>query len=341
MAKKKFLVMIIILSIIALAAIAVAVFVVFKYVINEPERPANNPVDTASITQNANLSNWGFACDIDGDMYYSDHKTGIYIATEAGDELFVEGRYSDLCDLGDNLICVEYVEYYLKQDEKTIYAAQLAMIDLASGKKKILFNPPNKEDQLILLHKVNNKVYFSLSADMLYTVDQFGKVAYTGIRNVKKVTNSGIYTDKYSEKGLRLLSFENEEIRTYDSLDKYEVGVNFETDRYISLQLTVDDGSTWDFVQMDVNTGNFKSLPYQKEYGILRCINYYDGQLYMTFYNEGKCYVCKTSETGSRLTLLTAFNSTGMWPDYISIADGRIYVSSPFSDNEPKIMTLP
>lgn len=339
MGKKKFSGMAIILSIVALVAIAAAVFVVFKFVINDPKGPANEPVDAASVTQNANLTNWGFACEIDGEMYYSDHETGIYVSRESGDELFIEGRYSDLCDLGGKLVCTEY---YMKQYDETssTECMQLAMIDLESREKKIVFDTPNDEDTLILLHRANDVVYFSLSEDMLYTVDQSGEVTYTGVSHVKKVTNSGIYTNKYSEKGLRLSSFENKEIRTYDSLDTYKVEVNFETEEYIYLKLTQDDGTTWDFVRMDVDTDEFTSLPYQNEYGTMRSMNYLDGQLYMTFYDEGKCYVCKASETGSQLTLITTLDSTSEWLNLISIAADKMYISFPYSDTGSKLVAL-
>lgn len=126
MEKKKFPGMAIILSIVALAAIAVAIFVIFKFVINDPESPVDAPVNAASITQNANLTNWGFACEIDGEMYYSDHKTGIYVAKESGEELYLEGRYSDLCDLGDKLFCVEY--FYKQTDDNNIIGAITGII---------------------------------------------------------------------------------------------------------------------------------------------------------------------------------------------------------------------
>lgn len=333
MEKKKFPGMAIILSIVALSAVVAAVFVIFKFVINDPESPVDTPVDAASITQNANLTNWGFACEIGGEMYYSDHKTGIYISKESGDELYIEGRYSDLCDLGDKLFCVEY--FYKQTDDNSSYEClRLVMIDMNTRNSKIVFNTPTDSGTIYLLHRANNRIYFALDEDQLYTVDQNGNVEYTGISHVKKVTSSGIYTNRYPESGFRLVSFDNKELKVFDALDAYNVELSLEVNGYLYLRLTQDGGETVDFIRLDMETGNYTLLPYQKEYGTLRSMNYYDDVIYMTFYKDEKCYICKTALDSDELTLITTLDSPSVWLNLISIADDKLYVAFPYSDAE-------
>lgn len=357
MGKNKYLGLTIAMSVIALVAVLATVFVAFEFVFTKSLSSEFNffnfkpaPKEVATVTENANMTNWAIACEKDSIVYYSDGKTGIYMSPEETeeadesaefeDELLAEGIYSDLCTLGKSLFCVELYSY----TEGNQYL-RLVKIDLHDGESTVVFDSADTDEEIgymTITHKIDDKIYFLVNKQ-LYTTTGRGKVKNVELDGVKKVTNSGIYVSVSDGKGLRLLSFKKDELQTFDSLSDYIVEVKLELDGYLYLALSQDEESNKvEFVKLDMLQGTYTSLPYQKAYGTLDNLNYYDGQIYMTFYKRKKCYVCKIDATSDsrRVTHVKTVNSPVEKGNTISIAGDTIFVY-PITTDKPITIPLP
>jgi len=361
MGKNKYLGLTIAMSVIALVAVLATVFVAFEFVFTKSLSSEFNlfnfkpaPKEVATVTENANMTNWATACETDDFVYYSDGKTGIYASLkqteetedaekteDAEDELLIEGVFSDLCTLGKNLFCVEL---YTHNEEN--YYLRLVRVDTSDGESKVIFDSGDTDEEIgymTITHKIDDKIYFLVNKQ-LYTTTGRGKVKNVELDGVKKVTNSGIYVSVSDGKGLRLLSFKKDELQTFDILSDYIVEVKLELDGYLYLALSQEEESNKvEFVKLDMSQGTYTSLPYQKAYGTLDNLNYYDGQIYMTFYKRKKCYVCKIDATSDsrRVTHVKTVNSPMEKGNTICIVNDTIYVVYANTDTKPVLISLP
>ena len=346
MGKNKYLGLTITMSLLTVAAMVAAVFVVMQYVFTEPLNVnlnidlASAPKEEATITENANMSNRAYACEAEGVLYYSDANKGIYYTTEdTKDQLLAEGCFSDMCTLGSKLVCAES---YQRDDETELL--QLVMFDRTSGEKEVVFDTSETEEEiasLAILHKIGSKIYFSVNGKDLYTVNARGKVKETKIDNPKKVTSSGVYVDNGDGYGLRLVSLKNKELQVFDLYNAeedytYKADVLLEAEGQLYLRL-MNDEETVDYVKLDMSTGEYASLPYKKAYGTLTNMNYYDGQIYMTFFKWKTCYVCRidAASDSSKVKLIKSMKAPSEEFNPISIADDTIFVTYPYSNNKP------
>lgn len=351
MGKNKFLGLTITMSLLTVAAMVAAVLVVMQYVFTEPLNVKLNidltpkPTVEATVTENANMSNWAYACEAEDKVYYSDGSTGIYCSVgESEDQVLAEGRFSDLCVLKDKLFCVESYQ----PDEET-ELLQLLMFDRDSGEKEIVFERADADGEigsLAVMHKIGDKVYFSVNGRDLYTVNTRGKVKKTKLHDVKKVTASGAYVDNGDGYGLRLLSLSGKELQVFNLYNEakdytYKADVLLEAEGQLYLRLLKED-EVVDYVKLDMATGEYKSLPYKRAYGTLTNMNYYDGQIYMAFYKRSRCYVCKIDATSdsSRVTLVKNVKAPSEEFNPISIVDDTIFVMYPHDETEPVVIPI-
>ncbi len=323
----------IVLSVIALVAVLSAAFVAFKYVINTPDSPEIKQVNMEYVTQAANLSNWGFACKGNDNVYYSDHNTGIYIDSINGPQLFTDGRYSDLIDFNGKLYCVEYT--IEQTDEYSSYEkSQLVSIDYFSKDKSVIYTPPAIDDILALSNIANNNLYFTVSEDALFSVDTNNTVTDTGLRDVMKVTERGIYARKFSSSGLQLLSFDKNVIKGFDSLDPYEVYVLFEVDNYLYIKCSSDGWTTSNYAKMNIDNGEYSVLESHHTYGDVVGVNIKDDLLYLLYRQGNNFTLCSTTLDGNNSTVIKNFETEGSIFHLISIVENKIYFVSPYSETE-------
>ena len=264
----------------------------------------------------ANMTSWGYAVYDGEDAYFSDGNNGIYKLKEINQkELFIEGKYSDMGLLNDIIYCVEYRQ--------------------------------STDTQLISVNVIDNKYFFIVDNDVLYSVDSKGEVENTGIRYVKKVTESGIYTTDTSKYGLKILSFDGKTIDTYSELSKCEVGVSFELGDSIYLYYN-DEGSNKIYC-MNKDTGKSTLFPNDKSFfedNIMSYINYYDGTFYistskMTDSGGYEYNVYSMDSDGNNIKNICSQScNTGLPFCTINIVDKYLIISFPITELEPEIINI-
>lgn len=291
----------------------------------------------------ANLSSWGMACTVRDDIYYSDMKTGIYINNDHTQ--FISGIYSDLCFLDDKLVCIEYYDVQESETNSSQYG-RLVLFDIQTKEKTIAFTTPTGDDYLMVSNVIDDKIYFSLTENALFICDSDGKVTDTGIRNVRKVTESGIFTAQYSESGLRIVSFDNREIMSYNQLLKYNVVVYFELNEKLYAKISDDDNETWTFVTIDITSGSFKPINNQNTFGEMTNVNFKDNKLYCTFVNVENnspiCSVYKAELDGTNMEYVTSIrnNEVNTTLNLICVFDDCLYVSFPYSGVDSEFIKI-
>lgn len=298
--------------------------------------------DTPNSIIQANMTNIGCAVFYDR-LYFSDGSTGIYYLNESGQNvLFIEGRYSDMGVLGEIIYCVEYYQ----ASDGTSGGSAIVAINTINGDKRIIYEPPSIDSQLMGDNVVDNQYFFSVDYDSLYSVNLKGEVENTGIRYVRKVTESGIYTTDTSTYGLKLLDFDGKTIESYPELSRYEVDVNFELGDSIYLSYTDEDLRK--VFCMDKNTGKVSVFPSDEtifENSITSYINYYKGNFYLSISkvidNEFECNVYLIDSNGNNIRLIFSEKIDGWVPFCpISIVDNYLVISFPFIGIEPEILGL-
>lgn len=236
--------------------------------------------DISNSLIQANMTSWGYAVYNGEDAYFSDGNNGIYKLKEINQkELFIKGKYSDMGLLNDMIYCVKY-----RQSTEDANGSNVIVgINIANGKKNTIFEPPSTDTQLISVNVIDNKYFFIVDNDVLYSVDSKGEVENTGIRYVKKVTESAIYTTDTSKYGLKILSFDGKTIDRYSELSKCEVVVSFELGD--SIYLCHNDEGSNKIYCMNKDTGKSTLFPNDKSFfedNIMSYINYYDGTFYIS-----------------------------------------------------------
>lgn len=300
---------------------------VFFAINNNDDKPIENQsVENTQIQ--ANLSNWGMACEVGDDIYFSDAAEGIY--RNNFEELVVSGEYTDLCYLDGKLFCVEY----LYENDKSVY--NLVMIDINSNKKTVAYSIRSDEEYLLISNVIDDKVYFVLSDDELFVCDSTGKVESKNIFNTLKVTESGVYTTEAGSSGIKLVNFEYETIKTYDKLSGREVIVFFEYDGYLYASMRDDYGETWTPIRIDIDTGNYIVIREgNAEYSRM---NIHKDKLYITSFDEDtRTYSVYVYDLKGNY--ITVFSSMTYENDYsllylISIVDDTLVQSYPYSEVE-------
>ena len=300
--------------------------------------------DISNSLIQANMTSWGYAIYDGEDAYFSDGNNGIYKLKEVNQkELLIEGKYSDMGLLNDIIYCVEYRQSTGDANGSNVIVG----INITSGKKNTIFEPPSTDTQLISVNVINNKYFFVVDNDVLYSVDSKGKVENTGIRYVKKVTESGIYTTDTSKYGLKLLSFDGRTIDTYSELSKCEVGVSFELGDSIYLYYN-DEGSNKIYC-MNKDTGKSILFPNDKSFfedNIVSYINYYDGTFYistskMTDSGGYEYNVYSMDSDGNNIrNIYSKRCNTDLPFCTINIVNKYLIISFPITELEPEIINM-
>lgn len=300
--------------------------------------------DTSNSLIQANMTSWGYAVYDGEDTYFSDGNNGIYRLNEYNQKvLFIEGNYSDMGLLDDTIYCVEYQ----RSKDTTNSDNVIVGINITNGKKSIIYEPPSTDTLLISVNVVNNKYYFVVDNDTLYSVDAKGKVENTGIRYAKKVTESGIYTTDTSKYGLKLISFDGKTIETYSELSEYEVDVNFELGDNVYLHYKDEDSNK--IYCMNKNTGKLSLFPNDKSFfenNILSYINYYEGTFYISTSKisdngEVEYNVYSMNSDGKNIRhIYSQKDNTGLPFCTINIVDKYLIISIPITAIEPEIINL-
>jgi len=309
-------------------------------------KPFNNaiPNDTSNSLIQANMTSWGYGV-FDGEkVYFSDGNNGIYKLNETEQKvLFIEGNYSDMGLLGDTIYCVEYRQ----TNDETNGGSCIVAINTTNGNKSIIYEPPTTETQLISVNVIDDKYYFIVDNDTLYSVNPKGNVENTGIRYAKKVTESGIYTTDTSKYGLKLLSFDGKTIKSFSELSKYEVDVNFELGDNVYLHYKDEDSNK--VYCMNKNTGELSVFPNDEslfENNILSYINYYKGSFYlstskMTDDGAVEYNVYSVDSDGKNIKhIYSQKDNTGLPFCTINIVDKYLIISFPITAIEPEIINL-
>jgi len=301
--------------------------------------------DTSNSLIQANMSNWGFAVIYDDKLFFSDGSTGIYYLNGSEQKvLFIEGSYSDMGLLDDIIYCVESC-----QTNDGSYAGNVIVaINIINGAKRIIYEPPSIDTQLIGDNVVDNKYFFSVDYDTLYSVNLEGEVENTGIRYARKVTESGIYTTDTSTYGLKLLSFDGKILESYPKLSKYEVEVCFELGDNVYLRYTDEDLSK--IYCMDKKMGKVSVFPNDEslfDKNIASYINYYKGNFYLStskvIDNAYEYNVYLIDSSGNNVRLICSERNEGGLPlpfCPINIVDNYLVVTFPFTGIESQIMRL-
>lgn len=308
--------------------------------------PSNNaiPNDVSNSLIQANMTSWGYAV-FDGEkIYFSDGNNGIYKLNKTEQKvLFIEGNYSDMGLLDDIIYCVEYRQ----NNDGANGGSCIVAINTTNGNKSIIYEPPSTDTQLISVNVVDNKYYFIVDNDTLYSVNYKGEVENTEIRYAKKVTESGIYTTDTSKYGLKLLSFDGKTIETYPELNKYEVDVNFELGDNVYLHYKDEDSNK--VYCMNKNTGKLSIFPNDESFfenNILSYINYYEGDFYlstskMTDDGEVEYNVYSMDSDGKNIRHIhSQKDNTGLPFCTINIVDKYLIISFPITAIEPEIINL-
>lgn len=331
---------------VVIAAFSVLLFVgltLFKNAFGSYYDINNNLFDDEYVTQTANLSNGGFACEIDGNVYYSDGNTGIYIDSDDGPQLFMFGRYSNLVCFNGKLYCNRYTSHY---DEEDIFyiRVEILSIECLNGDVDVIYTA-SRDAVPTLFGVIQDKLYFSVSEDDLFYIDTTGNVIDTGLHNVVNVTKRGIYVRKLLSSGLQLLSFDKELIETYDYLDPYKVDVLFDNGDDVYIKCHDEDYSTTVFATISLDNGEWTGLNNSPLYGNIDSINIFGESLYIVY-----CYLrydgiyqytlCTTDLAGTSPDILGILEteSNAFYPT--AIVDNKIYSVFPYSNCEMFITEL-
>lgn len=304
-------------------------------------------IDTANVLVQANMANLGYAV-FDGEYtYFSDGRSGIYKLKEDGQKvLFIEGSYASMGLLDETIYCVEG----LSSNDGT-YRTIVVGINIANGNKSVIYAPPfNDEYYLWGINVTEDKYYFIVDNDTLFSVDGKGEVENTGIRAVRTLTENGIYTTEVSDYGLKLLSFEGKTIQTYSELSGAWVNVFLDLGDKIYLSYRDNDDNYVKMYCMNKSTGELSLFPndesvYANNY-VSSYVNYYEG----TFYMSTSCWtedgsieynVYSIDSDGGNIKKIYSQRSTdGVGICTINIVDGYLIISFPLTLDEPVITRL-
>lgn len=347
------------ISLVVVFALVIAIIVFFIFYIHNvnkehSDESNNSTYQTANSTNSAefsiensmlqsNLSNWSMACVVDGDVFYSDVETGIYI--KSSNNQFATGIYSDLCCVDNKLVCVE--NYYVQTSDKThTEFGRIVVFDVHTKEKKVLFSQQNEDDYIAINNVIDKKIYFTLSDNTLWTSDLSGNVTNTGISNVCKVTPSGVYTHITSEKGLKLVSFNNKEIKTFEKLTDYTVGFYFELNGKVYAKISNEDAYN-NYIIIDINSGEFTFLKNQNEYGQMTNWNFKDNTLFCSFVKKDDDYsplmIYESKLDGSNMKYLASIDRKDDYMQFyssITVLNEDLYISFPYSKIESQFIKI-
>ena len=241
--EKKWLLPVIIGAAVLLLALAAILF----FSCGSDDDTAKNAEDPAL---QANLSNWGYACKSGEDYYGVMPGYGLLKAREknlkepekAPDPELVKRlpveidgieyeNLEDLVPVGKRL----YYQINGYDTEREIAIYRYCVYDTGTGREQELFTERGKF--LFTLDKVEDRIYYCLDGEIFYIDTRIspeeGKACRkeTGIRlgddpNIMVCPKGFLVSEHGNCRGLKLVSFENETLRTYDKLKDQELYIH-------------------------------------------------------------------------------------------------------------------
>ncbi len=298
----------------------------------------NQMLDKNNVTNNqlqANFSAWCMSCNVDKDIYFSDMENGIYLNNS--NNLFVAGSYGDLCYFNGKIVCVEY-----SNGEKF---ERIVCFDIETKGKTEVYIANNIDDYFAFCNIVNGRLYFTINGDSLFVCNKDWSVENTGIRDARGVSEKGVYTTQYSERGLRLVTFGNKEIKSFDSLSQYDAWVRFELNGKLYLSATKDNYGTVEYLIVDIKTGEVKEIKNAKIFDEVVNINFKDDTLYIIGVKiedeKRKNVLCKSKLDGSNIEYLQElYEVEDYYFNMMNVLDDKIYFAMPYTNNQPKFVKI-
>ncbi len=314
----------VILAVITVMATAASAYVIYACIYKDESLPFL-PNWESNEDGNANSVNMSMACEYNGYSYYSDCSSAIYYIDGYTDELFYDGKFSDLCAFGEELVCVEHTEDSTK----------LVSISFDSKDKEILYQARSDIDEITVWYTNGSLLYFTVG-DKLYTLDLDGNTEYTDIMNVKAVTKKGIYvTESGIGEGLSLADFEGNIKEQYSALNGYTVFFQFDYGKRIYVSL--DDSNTIAVYDKGKDTVEHIDIP---RFGRLTGVNYCDGKLYFLYMQDGVCRICNTDMNGKDYSYYSLVGEFSASYATLSVAGDKLFVAFPYSGVATKTVNL-
>lgn len=333
--------------VIIIAVISILIFAVlaaYFFLNNESDSGEAN-----SLIQ-ANLSNWGYVVSDDKNIYYYDGTNGIVKYSETGKkEMLISGNYSDMGLLNKSIYCIEY----LQSEDGSSSESVIVRINTENGSKEVVYKPVSSEAVIIVSNVINEKYYFILDNDSLFSIDKNGEVENTNIRSAKKITPSGVYTSETSKYGLKLLAIDGKTIKTYPELSNFEVGVLFELDDYVYLNyIDYEEDTTYKLYRLNKGTGELApfihSQDLSKNFSYMN-MNFHNGKFYIYanyhFLNDdghhSRHKILSCDYNGDNIDEIYQKESDSSLPlCTLNIANQYLFINYPFTTLEPEIIDL-
>lgn len=223
-------------------------------------------LDSADLSLQANLSNYGLVVRHEADFYYSDNGTGVFLRREGfPDARIASGYYEYLAVSGEDLFAMECIT-----PEDSSFQYRVVGIDLQTHEKQILYEIP-REKNVRALNLIDGKYYFTVNADTLYTLDTAtGAVEQTDYRNVIQICPEGVFTTALGTNGLVFLPFDGGSSISYKELADSSVDVLFVEDDTALITAYRSDGTDSTFYMwfLDIHTGALVKILYNKDFEI-------------------------------------------------------------------------
>lgn len=326
--KKTILIVSIVIVYLLLSGLIFARYFVWPKMLEE-----KNKLSEISTIQ-ANEWNWGFATEVNDIIVYSDICTGIYVHNEYGDDLFANGVYTDLFYNNDYIYCVENISTDVGEQRS------LVKFDYTTRDKTLLYSPQDVEAIITIYNIFNDKLYFIVD-EKLYYLDSTDTVVDTGINNVIKVTNSGIYTKTSPALTLQLNTFDNVLVRKFDIVDFYDVNIIFEKDGFAYIELLNEDWTIREYARINIENGEIENFGGLSETAAYTGINIKNNNIYYSLCDYETFTIYKADlDFGNKKVLHTSNFEGGNPVVLLSIIDEKICAVSPYSQMGAKIINI-
>lgn len=198
----------------------------------------------------------------------------------------------------------------------------------------------NESAVIIVYNTSSENLYFSVDEQLFY-IDSAGNVLDTGIFNVVKVTDLGIYTKATPKSGLKLATFENVVIKKFDCVDNYDVNIIFEKEGFVYVELTDEDYTFREYGRINIEDGTIERFGSLLDNADYRGINIFNEKIYFTAFDDTTLTLYKSSLSfGNIEKVFSTEVEGGISLGLISIVDNKLFAVSPFSKSGVKILEI-
>lgn len=326
--KKTILIVSIVIVYLLLSGLIFARYFVWPKMLEE-----KNKLSEISTIQ-ANEWNWGFATEVNDVIVYSDICTGMYVHGEYGDDLFADGVYTDLFYHNNYIYCVENIWTDVGEQRS------LVKFNYSTREKTLIYSSQDAEAIITLYNVFNDKLYFIVD-ERLYYLDSTDSVTDTGIDNVIKVTNSGIFTKSSPDLSLQLNTFDNTLVGNFDIAGFSDINMIFEKDGFAYIELLNEDWTIREYARVNLENGEFESLGKLSETAAYCGINIKNNNIYYSLCDYETFTIYKADlDFGNKKVLYTSDFEGGNPLILLSIIDDTICAVSPYSQMGAKFLNI-